>query len=63
MTQSVLKVILKGDDWTFTKKYLMYESYALDEDDQYVKPCIDDAKECLKVMATDAEIKSCKVLR
>jgi hypothetical protein len=63
MSASVLKVILKGDDWTFTKKYLMYENYALDEEDEHVKPCLEDAKNCLKIFATDAEIKGGKLIR
>jgi len=63
MTQSVLKVVLKGEDWTFTKKYLMYEPYKNDEDDEVVKRCLDDARDCLKVTPEDAEFKTSKVVR
>lgn len=63
MSQSILTVILQGPDWTFKKKYLMYEPYTNDEEDEVVKKCISDAKECLKITPEDAEFKTSKVIR
>lgn len=63
MSQSVLKVVLKGEDWTFTRKYLMYETYNLDENDPHVKTCLDDARECLKLIPDDEVFNIAKVVR
>lgn len=62
MTQAILTVILKGEDWTFKKKFLVYEPFKNDEDDELVKRCIDDAKDCLKITAEDAEFKTSKII-
>lgn len=63
MSAKVLKVILKGEDWSFVKKYLIYEEVVLDEGSEHVKRCIDDARDCLKITPDDAEVKSSLVLR
>jgi hypothetical protein len=63
MSAKVLKVILKGEDWTFAKKYLLYDEVILNENSERVQECIQDARECLKVTAEDAEVKASLVLR
>ena len=63
MALKTLKVVFKGEDWTFTKKYLVYEDVALDESSDQVIKCIQDAKECLNLTPDDAEVKGSLVIR
>lgn len=63
MSAKVLKVILKGDDWTFSRKYLVYDEIKLDREDPKVGECIKDARECLKVTPEDEEVKCSMVNR
>lgn len=63
MSAKVIKVILKGEDWTFNKKYLIYDEVILDEEADKVKECIKDAQDCLKITADDAEVKTSLVIR
>lgn len=63
MAAKVLKVSLKGEDWTFTKKFLIYDELILDEEAEEVRACIIDAKECLKITPDDAEVKCSLVIR
>lgn len=60
---TTLKVVLKGEDWGFYKKYLVYEAVTLNEECETVQKCLDDAKDCLKVTADDAEFKISQVVR
>jgi hypothetical protein len=59
MGVKVVKVILKGggesDDWTFTKKYLIYDKLLLDEEDKECKECLDDAKNHLNPLVATIE--------
>ena len=63
MSAKILKVILKGEDWCFTKKYLIYEEVVLDETSDLVRKCMTDARECLKITPDDEEIKTSLVLK
>jgi len=63
MAATTLKVILKGEDWTFTKKFLIYEKVILDDYDPVVADCIQATKNLLNVPAEDAEVKSSLVLK
>jgi hypothetical protein len=63
MSCVVLKIVLKGEDWSFNKKYLIYDEITLTEDHPQVKSCIADAQSCLKLTADDAEIKTSLVIK
>lgn len=63
MTHSILSVILKGEDWTFRKKYQLYDEYKNDETDPVVAQCIKDAEDFVKGTADDVEFKTSKVLK
>lgn len=63
MPVPTVKVILKGEDWTFTKKYIIYDEIIMHEDTDKLAACIKDARECLKISADDCEIKSSMLVR
>lgn len=63
MTHSVLTVICKGEDWTFRKKYNLYDEYKNDETDPVVSECIKDATDFVKATPDDVEFKTSKVLK
>ncbi len=56
-TVKVLKVILKGDDWTFSHKYLIYDEIKLEREDPVVRGCIQDARSRLKMEPDEEEVK------
>ena len=56
-TAKTLKVILKGDDWTFSHKFLVYGEVKLEREDETVATCIQDARKCLTVTPEDEEVK------
>lgn len=63
-TPTTLTVILKGEDWTFRKKYLVYETVTLDDEEcEIVKQCKKDAEDHLKVTASDLEYKTSQVVK
>jgi len=62
MIAKTLKVIAKGEDWTFARKYLVYGDVMIDDKDPEVIKCIEDATQCLKVTADDIEVK-CSMIR
>lgn len=39
-----LTVILKDSDRTYKQKFLIYETYLMDEDDRLIRTCIEEAK-------------------
>ena len=57
MSAKVLKVILKGDEWTFSTKYLVYNEFQLDNSDPVVQEHIADAKAKLTVIPEDVEVR------
>ena len=63
MTHSVLTVICKGEDWSFRKKYNLYDEYKNDETDPVVAQCIKDATDFVKATPDDVEFKTSKVLK
>lgn len=58
-----LKVILKGDDWTYSQKFLVYDEFKLEREDPVVYNCIKLARECLKVDPEDEEVKCSMVCK
>lgn len=60
---TTLTVILKGEDWTFRKKYLVYETVTLDDDCEVVQKCKKDAEDHLKVTPEDLEYKTSQVVK
>ncbi len=56
-TVKVLKVILKGDDWTFSNKYLVYDEIKLEREDPVVMECIQDARNHLQAEPEEEEVK------
>ena len=56
-TAKTLKVILKGDDWTFSHKFLVYGDIKLEREDPVVQECIVNATKCLTVTAEDEEVR------
>ena len=63
MTHSVLTVILKGEDWSYRKKFNLYEDYKNDEHDPIVSECIQKAQATVKDTPEDIEFKTSKVIR
>ena len=63
MTHSVLTVILKGEDWSYRKKFNLYDDYKNDENDPVVNECIKTAQNAVKDTADDVEFKTSKVIR
>jgi len=63
MTHSVLTVICKGEDWTFRKKFNLYDEYKNDENDPVVAECIKAATDCVKDTPDDVEFKTSKVVQ
>jgi len=63
MTAVEMKVIFKGEDWTFSKKFLVYDALSLDEDDKQVKECIQDAEGCVCLTPSDVSLKISKVIQ
>lgn len=53
----VVKIILKGDDWTFTHKYLVYDQFKVEREDPVIQECIQNARGCLSMQPNDEEIR------
>ncbi len=62
MPVPTVTVILKGEDWRFSRKFLIYDQVVLDEDSDQIAKCIADAKDCLKISADDCEIKTTMII-
>jgi hypothetical protein len=52
-----LIVILKDDERTYRKKYLIYEAITTSENDPQIQHCIEDAKKDFTGQTTDIQIK------
>jgi hypothetical protein len=63
MGTTELKVLFKGEDWTFNKKFLVYEDFSLKDEDPKVQECIKDAQDCVKLTPDDVSFKITKVVR
>lgn len=60
---TTLKVVLKGEDWGFYKKFLVYEPVTLNEECESAAKCLEDALSCLKITPDDVEFKVSQVVR
>lgn len=63
MNATELKVVFKGEDWTFNKKFLVYEEFTLKDQDPKVQECIKDAQDCIKLTPEDVSFRITKVLQ
>jgi len=53
---SELTVTIKGDEQTYKEKFLVYEKFYFDENDEVIKNCIQDALSKAKIEG-DIDIK------
>lgn len=63
MSATELKVVFKGEDWTFNKKFLVYEEFTLSDQDPKVQECIKDAQDCIKLTPDDVSFRITKVIQ
>ena len=63
MSVAELKVVLKGEDWTYTQKFLIYEEFSLSEEDPFVGKCIKEATNSVKLTPEDISFKINKVIQ
>jgi len=63
MSAKIVRVICKGEDCNFSKKYLIYNDFTLEHSDPVIKECIDDSRKCLNFIPEDVEVKCSMVTK
>lgn len=58
-----LTITIKGEESTFKQKFLIYEEYAMSENDPLIKKCVEEALSNAKIEPEDIKVRSLLVLR